>query len=146
MSVQMTKTSATQPRRSTDTEERHLLADTASIVTSIYTEGDRTPRATSPAARVSQSAPALQQQKPYRGFASEQEYLNALHAWADNKRFETVTNAALVGYYGTTTMEEYASRPPAFQGLGLKKKWKARKASKTLEQSKGSERSRTVVA
>lgn len=106
-------------------------------------DGDRTPRATSPI-RISQ--PAQQQQQhisistpdaaatePYRGFSSKQAYLDALREWAENKKYEAPSGTSLIGFYGSTTMEEYASRPPAFQGLALRKKWRHRKMSKLAE-------------
>lgn len=68
-----------------------------------------------------------QAQKPYRGFPSEQAYLRALNEWADSKRY-IQPDAGLVGFYGTTTMEQYASRPKV--ELGITRRWKERKAKK----------------
>lgn len=45
------------------------------------------------------------------------------------------------GFYGETTMEELAARPKAFngEGLGLRRKWRARKQSKAEEKEKQAE-------
>lgn len=166
-----------QARASTDTDRRHLLADSAtassaaSTISSLHS-GERTPRAHSPARSLAVAAasqeesspsqlrtPARHQsiaataphRQPYRGFASEEEYLAALRAWADSKRFVEPTDTTLHGFYGETTMDELASRPPALEGLGLRKKWRARKASKLEERTRkmgvetGGERRATVA-
>jgi len=135
-----------QPRSSTETDRRHLLSDSIapSAATSVIdlSDGEQTPRAHSPAnssrtahgANVGQDsrrgtiADPSTQQRPYRGFPSEAAYLAALHDWAESKKYIQTGEGALYGFYGDTTMEEYAARPKI--ELGLKKKWKARKEAK----------------
>lgn len=154
-----------QRRSSTDTSRRSLRAesiapsDSESMITLTNDDGDRTPRAHSPSRasvmshatlaprHQSIAAPEQASARPYRGFASEEAYLNALRAWADGKRFAEPTETTLVGFYGTTTMAEYASRPPPpGMNLNLRKKWKERRASKQLEkQQKQNERRATVA-
>ena len=152
------------PRASTETDRRHLLADSVSpsesaSIISDYTDGERTPRAHSPV-RASVSGGSLSQvripagqsherrktladaapaSKPYRGFSSEAQYLEALQEWAEEKKY-IYHDTRLTGFYGKTTMEEYASRPPV--ETGLKKKWKARKARKEEQKA---ERRNTVA-
>ncbi|CAK4031137.1 Hypothetical predicted protein [Lecanosticta acicola] len=96
---------------------------------------NRTPRATSLA---STRAPSLtstlvaddshrQRQQRYKGFPSEEAYLAALREWVESKKY-IQTDATMVGYYGTTTMDEYASRPKV--ELGWSRRWKERKVRK----------------
>lgn len=162
---------STQRRDSAESERRHLLADSvapsesASIITDITGgDGDRTPRARSPASSVRHveadtrsKIPANQQPyprrdtmadpssvpAPYRGFPSEAQYLAALNQWAESKKYIETTDTALIGFYGATTMEEYASRPT--QDLGIKKKWRARKEAKRAKQEDKSGARRTTV-
>lgn len=144
-----------QPRASTETDRRQLLAESiapsesSSIIS--HGDGDRTPRAHSPAPSTTGSAfriPAGQRHdrhasiatpapQPYRGFPSEAHYLAALNEWAESKKYIQQTDTTLYGFYGETTMEEYASRPK-MEGLGLRRKWKARKEAK--QEGKGSRR------
>lgn len=160
-----------QPRRSTDTEHRHLLSDDRSIApsesASAYlsptpgdeTPGERTPRARSPAPGYQQQLPGPRRMtignpetssimtatttdtttasRPYRGFPSEEAYLDALRAWAEERMFLQSGDHSLIGYYGNKTMEEYAKdRPPELQGLGLRRKWKARRERKAGERER----------
>lgn len=98
-------------------------------------DGDMTPRAQSPSRQsqisdyerrdtIAESTPA---RRPYKGFPSEEEYLEALREWAEEKKYVS-NDAMLTGFYGLTTMKEYASRP--VPEIGLKKKWRERKARK----------------
>jgi hypothetical protein len=109
-------------------------------------DGDRTPRAQSPSRSsqvtdyerrdtIAESKPT---RRPYKGFASEEEYLEALREWAEQKKYIT-HDTMLTGFYGKTTMQEYASRPVV--DIGLKKKWRERKARK---EEKRVERRNTV--
>ncbi|KAK3113012.1 hypothetical protein LTR53_010130, partial [Teratosphaeriaceae sp. CCFEE 6253] len=138
------------PRSSTETERRHLLSDSvgpsraASVDTALTDrdgDGDRTPRARSPAPSLEYAEdrfriPAGQRRdtiadpspQPYRGFPSEAHYLAALHAWADQQKYVNPVGTELVGFYGHTSLQEYASRPPLESGL--RRKWKARKEAK----------------
>lgn len=140
-----------KPRSSAETDRRHLLAEsvapseTSSIID--FGDGDRTPRAQSPA-QASQSyslerretiAEATPVRRPYRGFPSEEEYLAALRAWAEEKKY-IQHDTMLTGFFGNTTMQELASRPGV--EIGLKKKWKERKAKK---EEKKAERRNTVA-
>lgn len=147
------------PRPSNETDRRQLLAEesiapseTSSIYTARGTEGDRTPRATSPArstqtqrhtrhSSLASQSTAQTQTQPYRGFPSEAAYLSALQQWADSKKYLEPMETGLRGFYGETTMEELAARPKAFngEGLGLKRKWRARKQSKAEEKEKQAE-------
>lgn len=122
-----------EPRPSTETDRRHLLSqsESTSRATSIYDSGEQTPRAHSPPPayddkrRATVDVPVIE--RPYRGFPSEAAYLAAFAEWAESKRYvQQDTN--LVGFYGETTMAEYASRPKV--ELGLSKKWRERKARK----------------
>lgn len=139
-------------RPSTETDRRQLLAESIapSETSSIYTatDGDRTPRAHSPARSTAtqhnttqtrhQSLAEASHPQPYRGFPSQAAYLNALQQWAETKKYVEPTQTGLKGFYGETTMEEYAARPKAFQGegLGLRKAWRKRKESKAGEKEK----------
>lgn len=126
----------TKPRSSTETDRRHLLSQSvAPSETSSIIDGDRTPRAHSPAPSsqlteyerrdtIAESTPT---RRPYKGFPSEEEYLEALRAWAESKKYLQF-DRTLVGFYGATTMQEYASRPGV--EIGWKKKWNERKARK----------------
>ncbi len=126
------------PRSSTATERWNLLqpdslapSETASFVT--VTDLDRTQQAHSPAPRhpfrlETEPAPSS---RPYRGFPSEAHYLAALRAWAESKQYAEPFETGLVGFYGTKTMGELASKqPPTFEGLRLKEKWRARRERK----------------
>ncbi|TKA68162.1 hypothetical protein B0A55_07439 [Friedmanniomyces simplex] len=149
-----------QPRSSTDTDRRHLLSDSvapssaASIITE--TDGDRTPRAHSPAPsslhsttadsttnnrfRIPASTTGQPQQQPrrdtitdptpqpYRGFPSEAHYLAALHAWADQQKYIEPGTTALYGFYGHQSLQDYASKPP--MEIGIRRKWRARREAK----------------
>ncbi|KAF2772265.1 hypothetical protein EJ03DRAFT_324692 [Teratosphaeria nubilosa] len=148
------------PRSSTETERRHLLAESlAPSEPASMVDGDRTPRAHSPAPSEQTERfriPAAGQQydrrgtianpttepRPYRGFPSEAHYLAALHAWANNKKYLEPTDTTLYGFYGERTMEEYNRGKQPIQGLGLRKKWKARKQAKEVGTN---ERRNTVV-
>jgi len=150
------------PRPSTETDRRQLLAESTapSETSSIYTatDGDRTPRASSPARSTqtqtqrqthtrhqSMASPAPSQSQSYRGFPSQAAYLSALQQWADSKKYLEPLDTGLKGFYGETTMEDYAARPKAFQGegLGLKKKWRARKQSRAEEKGRKEEGERS---
>ncbi|KAK3671107.1 hypothetical protein LTR78_009068 [Recurvomyces mirabilis] len=167
-----------QPRSSTETDRRYLLADSvapsesASIITDFADDGgDRTPRAHSPAPSTAQNAidqrfriaannnnshnplerrdtiadPTVVPQQPYKGFPSEAHYLAALHAWAEDKKFVQVGDTTLHGFYGHTSMQEYAARPG--QDFGIKKKWRARKEAKQAKkEEKMSDAERTRIA
>lgn len=152
------------PRSSSETDQRYLLADSvapsesASMITdTVDGDGDRTPRARSPLGHCDPTEPVTRHQSiaapegaasqgSYRGFKSEQAYLDALRAWAEGRKYAEPTNTTLVGFYGTTTMAEYADRPPAFQPLGLKRKWKAMKANRQEEKAKRNEERRATIA
>ncbi|EME47129.1 hypothetical protein DOTSEDRAFT_20936 [Dothistroma septosporum NZE10] len=101
--------------------------DTASILTAVEDEaGTRTPHALS-------LAPTLVETRTtYRGFSSEAAYLAAFNEWAESKRYIQQEDTALIGFYGTTTMEEFAARPRI--EFGLSKKWKQRKEKKMQRQ------------
>lgn len=140
-----------QPRPSAESDRRHLLAgsNAPSVTTSrapsyIETDGDRTPRAGSPAPSSVVERPRIPAHtrhqsiaeptteptpRPYRGFPSEEHYLAALREWAESKKYLQSTETQLVGFYGPKTLQEYADQPK-MEGLGLRKKWKARKEQK----------------
>ena len=117
-----------EPRKSTETDQRHLLSDSvapsesASMITD-YEDGDRTPRARSPIRGASTAT--------YKGFQSEAHYLAALEEWAESKRY-LEPETRLIGFYGPKSMEWYASQPGV--EIGLKRKWKARKQRKAEQQ------------
>jgi hypothetical protein len=46
----------------------------------------------------------------YRGYASHDEYLQALKEWADSKRYYE-NDVQLNGFYGTKTSEYYRNKP-----------------------------------
>jgi hypothetical protein len=142
-----------KPRKSTETERRHLLSPSVAPSESasmVYTpseyDGDRTPRAASPAPTARRETladpTAVAQPRPYRGFPSEEAYLDALREWAESKKY-IYHETALNGFYGHTTMAEYASRPKIEMSLGIKEKWRARKARK--EENKRAEGDRRGV-
>ena len=139
----MLSPNASLPRSSTQTDRRHLLSDSvapssaASIIT--VDDGDRTPRAHSPAPydkrfripagqRRDTIADPTRAPNPYRGFPSEEHYLAALRDWADSKKFMEPVDTTLYGFYGPTSLQDYANKPPV--EIGLKRKWKARKEAK----------------
>jgi len=127
----MAATSGTMPARaSTETDRRHLLAESvshseaSSVIDVESVDGERTPRARSP---VSASKATDTSTQGYRGFPSKAHYLAALNAWADSKRYLEPSDSTLPGYYGQTTMEEYASRPRVHIGLSS---WKQQRKEK----------------
>ncbi|TKA25562.1 hypothetical protein B0A50_05423 [Salinomyces thailandicus] len=80
-----------------------------------------------------QPQPQQQQQpQPYKGFPSQQAYLTALQDWAESKKYIQVGDNGLTGFYGTTTMEQYASKPKVEigLGLGLRRKLRARREAR----------------
>ncbi|KAK0306644.1 hypothetical protein LTR01_005939 [Friedmanniomyces endolithicus] len=150
--------SSQQPRSSTETDRRHLLADSvaSSRAASIYsTDGDRTPRAHSPSHRTSDPSSAFKipagthphprrdtiadptpAPQPYRGFPSEAHYLAALHAWADQQRYVDPGKTTLYGFYGHQSLQDYASKPPI--EIGIRRKWRERReAMKEREREAG---------
>lgn len=124
MTTQLQPTKQPSPRPSTETDRRHLLSP--SQATSLY-DSDQTPRASleQQPRRGTVADPTLQH--PYRGFPSEAAYLQALHEWAESKKY-VQQDKNLVGFYGETTMQEYAARPR--QEFGLSKRWREHKAKK----------------
>ena len=95
-------------------------------------DGDRTPRAHSPALSTStahERRATIAAPTTYKGFPSEAHYLAALNEWAESKKYVQSTDTTLLGFFGETTLEEYAKRP-GVEGLGLRKKWKARKEAR----------------
>lgn len=78
---------------------------------------DRNPRVSSsrpPSVFSAQSIDTLVADQSYRGFPSEQAYLDALKAWADSKTYYE-TEEQLRGFYGTKTVENYLSQPGGFR-------------------------------
>lgn len=130
----------TNVRASTETDRRYLLAGSvcpsgsASMIDIATCDGEKTPRAQSPvsAARDSQPDtahdPSLQ---TYKGFPSRAHYLAALNTWAESKRYLEPSDSTIPGYYGQTTMEEYAQRPSIEFGItSWKRQRKERKDAK----------------
>lgn len=70
-----------------------------------------------------QSIDTLVADQGYRGYASEEAYLNALKNWAQSKAFFE-TDEQLHGFYGTKTVDAYLNQP------GWKKKEKKVKDKK----------------
>lgn len=132
----MTATSGTVMRTSTETDRRHLLAGSAcqsevsSLVDMESGDGERTPRAQSPV-RDAQSKPqettAELPPQSYKGFPSKADYMTALNAWAESKRYLEPSDSSIPGYYGQTTMEEYAQRPRIQLGISS---WKQQRKQK----------------
>jgi len=60
-----------------------------------------------------------EQPKPYKGFPSEEAYLAALRAWAEEQKYFKI-DTQLTGFYGTKTSEYYMNQP------GLRSERKAR--------------------
>lgn len=126
-------------RSSTETDRRHLLAESvcpseASSMINVETgDGERTPRAQSPLStfRVSQPKPQETTGDPslqtYKGFPSKAHYLAALNAWAESKRYLEPSDSTIPGYYGQTTMEDYAQRPRIEFGISS---WKRQRKEK----------------
>ena len=83
-------------------------------------------------ARRSQSTPEISTQpQPFRGFPSEDAYLDALRAWAKSKQYFE-SDGQMVGFYGTKTAEDYINAP----GGGIRSKSKAqRRREKERRQS-----------
>ena len=66
--------------------------------------------------------PAYTPAARYHGYASEEEYLAALRAWAEEKLYmRPGDKSALVGFYGGETMGERIARGPPPLRLGRKK-------------------------
>ncbi|KAK0336470.1 hypothetical protein LTR91_015529 [Friedmanniomyces endolithicus] len=150
--------SSLQPRSSTETDRRHLLADSVApsrAASFITNDGDRTPRAHSPAPSdcptdapssfkipgghphprrdtIADPSPAPQ---PYRGFPSEAHYLAALHAWADQQRYVDPGKTTLYGFYGHQSLQDYASKPP--MEIGIRRKWRERREAKKEREREG---------
>jgi hypothetical protein len=142
----------TSTRNSTETDRRHLLtssvapSETSSIYTIVGTTGSITPRASSPQRHTrhlsiaSFSTTSTQVEHSYRGFPSRAEYMAALSSWADTKLYLEPSEPgakALKGFFGETTLQELAARPaPVVEGLGLRRKWRARKQSRVEERER----------
>ena len=61
----------------------------------------------------------------YRGHATQEEYLAALRAWAEEKLYtQPADKSTLVGFYGSETMKERTARapPPLKMRIGRKRK------------------------
>ncbi|KAK1072014.1 hypothetical protein LTR12_003418 [Friedmanniomyces endolithicus] len=150
-----------QPLSSTETDRQHLLADSVApsrAASFITNDGDRTPRAHSPAPShlptdhpsafkipaastghphprrdtIADPSPAPQ---PYRGFPSEAHYLAALHAWADQQRYVDPGKTTLYGFYGHQSLQDYASKPP--MEIGIRRKWRERREAKKEREREG---------
>ncbi|KAF1353083.1 hypothetical protein BDV97DRAFT_107372 [Delphinella strobiligena] len=142
-------------RPSTETERRALLSPTTPSTASFKqsspshpTDGDETPRATSPAPswRSASTATTLATRRSsvattattsYKGFPSEAAYLRALEAWAEEKKYIQPSDEShtLSGWYGTKTMDDYIEGQDKPPELGLRKKWKARKEERARRKS-----------
>ncbi|RMY84573.1 hypothetical protein D0862_11377 [Hortaea werneckii] len=59
-----------------------------------------------------QSKPHHHGKKPYKGFPTQEAYLAALHEWAQTQKYLPVGENGVAGFYGTTTLEEYARKEP----------------------------------
>lgn len=126
-------------RQSTETDRRHLLtgstcpSETSSFVEVEAGDGERTPRAQSPASAATRFNSQQQEttvdlaHQGYRGFPSRAHYLAALNAWAESKRYLEPGDSGISGYYGQTTMEEYAQRPRVELGFSS---WKRHRKEK----------------
>lgn len=71
----------------------------------------------------------------YRGHATEEEYLAALRAWAEEKLYtQPADKSTLVGFYGAETMKERIARqPPLKMRIGRKRKVSKAGESAVLE-------------
>ncbi|KAI7232954.1 hypothetical protein KC330_g5627 [Hortaea werneckii] len=70
-------------------------------------------------------------EKSYKGFPTQEAYLAALHEWAETQKYLPVGDNGVEGFYGTTTLEEYARKEPKVEvGFGStlrrKMKWRRR--------------------
>ncbi|KAI7522521.1 hypothetical protein KC331_g19191 [Hortaea werneckii] len=70
--------------------------------------------------------------KSYKGFPTQEAYLAALHEWAETQKYLPVGDNGVEGFYGTTTLEEYARKEPKVEvgfGSALRRKmgWRRRK-------------------
>lgn len=137
-------------RTSQETDRRHLLSDSLppSAAPSILSyadstlDGDRTPRAHSPAP--STQTQTTQTPQTYRGFPSEAHYLAALREWAEDHQYEKKPDVGFA-FYGEKTMQDYASQPRV--ELGLRRKWRERKGRKnSVAQGGQREERRNTVA
>jgi len=66
---------------------------------------------------------------PYKGFPSEEAYLEALRSWVSEKthiKFDT----ALIGWQGTKTMQDYANQP------GIEFAWRTRMKERKAEKQR----------
>lgn len=59
-----------------------------------------------------QCKPRSHGNEPYKGFPTQEAYLSALHEWAETKKYLPVGDNGVTGFYGTTTLEEYARKEP----------------------------------
>lgn len=145
------------PRSSNETDRRALLQSTSTSAApsmrtaSIYTDldGERTPRAgspvpsfrshatsTTPASR--HSSIATESPRPYKGFPSEEAYLNALRAWVEEKKYiqPTEETTMLQGWYGTKTMDDYIQQSGPAPEMSSFRRWRERKAEKKEEKKR----------
>lgn len=136
-----------------DSDHQHLLAETilpppqsyAASFVSVATLIDHDNRPVSPSQstrEISDTASTIVPlETPYRGFPSEEDYLAALRAWAEEKKYIQL-DTALIGWYGQKTKEDYLKQP----GLGLRSKAKARKEEKRRATISGEGGSGAVAA
>lgn len=73
----------------------------------------------------------------YRGHATEEEYLAALRAWAEEKLYtQPADKSTLVGFYGAETMKERIARQPPPLKMRIGRKRKVSKAGESAVQER----------
>ncbi|CAF9937301.1 MAG: hypothetical protein ALECFALPRED_007165 [Alectoria fallacina] len=82
----------------------------------------------------------------YRGHATEEEYLAALRAWAEEKLYtQPADKSTLVGFYGAETMKERIARqPPLKMRIGRKRK-ESKMGESVVQEGQGVQEDEAVV-
>ena len=82
----------------------------------------------------------------YRGHATEEEYLAALRAWAEEKLYtQPADKSTLVGFYGAETMKERIARQPPPLKMRIGRKRKESRADESAERERqGAQEDETV--
>ncbi|KAL1306358.1 hypothetical protein AAFC00_005071 [Neodothiora populina] len=76
--------------------------------------------------------------RSYKGFPSEAAYLDALRAWAEEKKYVQPDNTSqtLIGWFGTRTLEEHSPTAGQSQKSSLLKRWRMKKEAKREERTR----------
>ena len=111
----------TTPRQSTDTTTHHPIIAGPSSSSSSSSSSSASPTQATKATTT--------QPQPYRGFPSQEAYLEALRTWVQQRECAQL-DTALIGWYGSKTTEDYMNRTDVDLNLGLRNKLREMKREK----------------